>query len=138
MKYDDFLLKRRRGERAGGPLAPDGLHAGGCRKDWPQRSVVSGAAAPPGMAPCSLLPDQEDAIATEVGRVLLAPGEVLGDAAVGCQAWEPITPGPLWESWLHVVLGELSHAWGHRCFAVLGFGGLSFFFWGGLWFGLLK
>lgn len=54
-----------------------------------------------GMAPCSRLPDQEDAIATQVCQAPMAPGEVgtlpwgarPEDAAMGCQAWGPTALG---------------------------------------------
>lgn len=50
-----------------------GLQKGLARKECRERSRST-----PGMAPCSLLPDQEDAIATQVGRALMAPGEAWG------------------------------------------------------------
>lgn len=90
----------------------------------------------PGMAPCSLLPDQEDAIATQVGRAPMAPGE-----ARGCRGTLPwgARPGDLllWGAQHPLVphgragsalsSGELCHARGRRRFVVLVSGGLSFF-----------
>jgi len=136
MKYDDFLLERRREGGEGGRTAcsSGGLHAGGCREDWPERSAGCGDAAPRGWprAPRSL-----------TGRMRLPPRWAgrrwqPGDAAVGCQAWGPAAMGdpaplaPMEELAPRCPLGSVPRMGRRRC-AVPGSRGLSFS--GGLGFG---
>lgn len=90
MKYDDFLLKRRRRGRG----REDRWLPMVCMPGAAPRTGRSGAAAP-GDGPSLPLPDQEDVTVTQVGRGGTRRG------CRGCQAWghtalgvPVLSPGP--------------------------------------------